>query len=99
VTMRTHEPVRPRSVVLRIECADTLATGDLRVRMNGTDLRQGLTPAHPQVFPEKIWPSLPIREKTLEFMADPAILKDVNELTIQANRPVTVEWVYLGVKH
>ena len=99
VTMRTHEPVRPRSVVLRIECADTLATGDLRVRMNGTDLRQGLTPAHPQVFPEKIWPSLPIREKTLEFMADPAILKDVNELSIQANRPVTVEWVYLGVKH
>jgi hypothetical protein len=38
-------------------------------------------------------------KKTLEFVADPALLKDVNVVTIQANRPVTVEWVYLGVRH
>ena len=99
VTVRTHEPVRPGSVVLRIECADTVITGDLRVWINGTYLPQGLTPSQPQVFPERIWPSLPVMKKTLEFVADPALLKDVNVVTIQANRPVTVEWVYLGVRH
>jgi hypothetical protein len=99
VTIRTHEPLRPRSVVLRIECAETITTGDLRVWINGTYLRQGLTPSQPQIFPEKIWPSQPVRERTLEFEADPALLKDVNEVTIQANLPVTVEWVYLGVRH
>ena len=99
VTVRTHEPVRPGSVVLRIECADTVITGDLRVWINGTYLPQGLTPSQPQVFPERIWPSLPVMKKTLEFVADPALLKDVNVVTIQANRTVTVEWVYLGVRH
>jgi hypothetical protein len=99
VIVHTVEPVRPRSIVLRIECADTIATTDLRVRFNGTDLGSGITPTNAQIFPEKSWPSLPVREKTLEFNADPALLKDVNEVTILANRPVTVEWVYLGVKH
>ena len=99
VTVRTHETVRPKSLVLRIECADTLTTADLRVQLNGTDLRQGIVPKTAQIFAEKIWPSLPVREKTLEFVADPALLKDINEVTIEARRAVTVEWVYLGVKH
>ncbi len=38
-------------------------------------------------------------EKTLEFNVDPALLKDSNAVVIQANRVVTVEWVYLGVRH
>jgi hypothetical protein len=99
VVVRTVEPVRPRSVILRIECADTLAAGDLQLKMNGVALARGVRPSTPQVFSENIWPSLPLREKTLEFIADPDLLRDANELTIQASRPVTVEWVYLGVKH
>jgi len=99
VTVRTVEPVRPRSVVVRIECADTLATTDLRVQLNGTDLRQGIVPKTAQIFPEKIWPSLPVREKTLEFVTDPALLKEATEVTIRANKDLTVEWVYVGVKH
>ena len=99
VTVHTHEPVRPQSVVVRIECADTLTAADLRVRLNGTELRNGVIPEYAQIFPERIWPSLPAREKTLEFVADPVLLMDVNEVTIQANRAVTVEWVYVGVRH
>ena len=99
VTVRTVESVRPRSMVVRIECADTLTTSDLSVQLNGTDLRRGIVPKIAQIFPEKIWPSLPVREKTLEFAADPSLLKDVNEVTIRANRAVTVEWVYVGVRH
>ena len=99
VTVRTHEPVRPRTVVVRIECADTLTTADLSVRLNGTILQNGVIPKSAQIFPEKTWPSLPVREKTLEFTADPALLKDTNEVLIQANRAITVEWVYVGVKH
>ena len=99
VTVRTHEIVRPNSVVLRIECADTLAAGDLQLRLNGKALGNGVIPKNAQIFPQKSWPSLPVREKTLEFVVDPALLKDISEVMIQANRAVTVEWVYVGVKH
>jgi hypothetical protein len=99
VVVRTAEPLRPRSIVVRIECADTIGLGDVRIRMNGIELGSGSTPVDTQIYPQKIWPSLPVREKTLEFLADPALLKETNEVTIQANRPVTVEWVYLAVKH
>ncbi|MFH0991455.1 MAG: right-handed parallel beta-helix repeat-containing protein [bacterium] len=97
--IRTHEPVRPKALVIRIECADTIAAGDLRLRLNGKELQNGVTPASEQIFAEKIWPSLPVREKTLEFTANPALLKEVNDLTIHANKGITVEWVYLGVRH
>ena len=99
VTVRTHEPVRPRTVVVRIECSDTIAAGDLQLKMNGIVLGKGVRPSDAQIYPEKIWPSLPVREKTLEFNADPALLHDTNQLMIQANRSVKVEWVYVGVKH
>jgi hypothetical protein len=99
VTVRTHETVRPISLVLRIECADTLAAGDLQVRFNGNALDRGVVPQSAQLFPQKIWPSLPVREKTLEFVVDLTLFKDSNEVTIQANRAMTVEWVYLGVKY
>jgi len=99
VVVRTVESTKPRNIVLRIECSDTLAAGDLQIRMNGVTLAGGVRPSSAQIFPEKIWPSLPVREKTLEFVADPGLLRDTNELTIQASRPVTVEWVYLGVMH
>jgi hypothetical protein len=99
VTVRTCEPKPPQSVIVRIECADTVSTGDIQLRMNGTYLGEGSTPKNPQLFPQKIWPSLPLREKTLEFFADPGLLKEVNELAIRASRPLTVEWVYLAAKH
>jgi hypothetical protein len=62
-------------------------------------MSQGLRPANAQIFPEKIWPSLPVREKTLEFVVDPVLLRNDNKVVIHANRAVTVEWVYLGVRH
>jgi hypothetical protein len=99
VFIKTVEPTRPKSVVLRIECADTLRVGDLEIQMNGAPLGQGLMPANAQIFPETIWPALPVREKTLEFRVDPALLQPSNRIVIQAHRGVTVEWVYLGVKH
>jgi len=99
VIVRTFEPSRPRSIIVRIECSDSLIAGDLRVKMNGVLLSGGVRPSLPQIFPQKSWPSLPVEEKTLEFVADPSLLKDTNELAIQASRLVTVEWVYLGVRH
>ena len=97
VTVRTHETKQAKSVVLRIECADTVSTGDIRVRMNGKDLRAGSTPKKARIFSENIWPSLPVREKTLEFIADPSLLNDVNELKLETGRALTIECVYLGV--
>lgn len=44
-------------------------------------------------------PSLPVKAKRVEFVAPPSLLKEVNQLTIQAGKPVTAEWVSLGVKH
>jgi hypothetical protein len=40
-----------------------------------------------------------VREKTLEFIADPSLLKDANELWIEAGKALTLEWVSLGVMH
>jgi hypothetical protein len=34
----------------------------------------------------------------IEFVVDAALMKDRDEVTIQSAKPVTVEWVYLGVK-
>jgi len=99
VVVQTHEPKRPESVTIRIECADTVSAGDIQLRLNESGLQRGTTPDNPQIFPAKIWPSLPIREKTLEFVADPSLLKDLNVLKIRAKRPLTVEWVYVGVRH
>ena len=99
VIVRTVETKKPRSVVLRVECADTLGTTDLQLKLNGVALAKGVRPTTHQIFPEKIWPSLPVKEKTLEFVADPSLLKKTNSVVIQAGRPLTVEWVYVGVKH
>ena len=99
VSVRTAETIRARSIVVRIECAETITRADLRIRMNGTDLGIGSTPANAQLYPQKVWPSPPVREKTLEFSADPAILKDINTLELYTSRALTVEWVHIGVQH
>jgi uncharacterized lipoprotein YddW (UPF0748 family) len=99
VTVRVHEPVQPKSVTVRIECSEDVKPEDLQLALNGRRLAGGRTPASAQIFPQKIWPALPIREKTLEFDVDPDILLDANPLTIRALRPLTIEWVYLAVKH
>ncbi len=99
LTMRIHEPVMPKSAVLRVECKDIIAPGDLRVVLNGTPLTQGVQPTSPQLFPEKVTRQMPDVSKTLEFPVDPALLKNSNSISIHAQVPLQVEWVYLGVRH
>lgn len=99
VTLKTHEPVRPRSGVLRVECAGELSPGDLVLRWNGSDLGRGVRPESPQVFQEEVWPSLPVRENMLEFAVDPASVKAENQIVIKSGKELRVEWVHLGVRH
>jgi len=99
VILKTHEPLQPRSGVLRVECAGELLPGDLDVRWNGLALGRGVRPENPQVFPEKIWPSLPVRENMLEFAVDPASVKAENQIVIRSGKDMKVEWVHLGVRH
>jgi len=99
VTMRIHEPVMPKSTVLRVECSDDVATGDLRVVLNGVALNQGVHPVSAQIFPETVARELPNIAKTLEFQVDPKILKESNSISIHAQVPLQVDWVYMGVRH
>jgi hypothetical protein len=99
VTMRIHEPVTPKSASLRIECKEDVTAGDCRVVLNGVALTQGVRPIEPQLFPELVTRQMPDVAKTLEFPVDPALLKEVNSISIHPQVPLQVEWVYLGVKH
>lgn len=97
VTMRVHEPRTPRRVVLRVECKEEVLPGDVEVRFNGAPLTGEARPTSPQIFPEKVLRQLPDVSKTLECVIDPAQLTDTNRIGLHARKPVTVEWVYLGV--
>ncbi|MBP1656927.1 MAG: hypothetical protein H6Q31_1528 [Bacteroidetes bacterium] len=99
LTMRIHEPVMPKSAVLRIECKDIIVPGDLRVVLNGTPLTREVRPSSPQIFPEKVTRQMPDVAKTLEFPVDPTLLKESNSISIHAQVPLQVDWVYLGVRH
>jgi hypothetical protein len=99
VTLRIHEPVRPRSAVLRIECAGPIAPKSVRARLNGKPLVSGRTPSTLQVFSEKGFHPLPEVTNTVEFIVDPNDLKESNALTIRVGDPAQVEWVYLAVRH
>jgi hypothetical protein len=99
VTVRIHEPVKPKTVLLRVECKEKIAVGDLRVTLNGVTLTQGVHPASPQIFPEKVFRQMPDVAKTLEFPVDPNVLKESNAISIHAQVPLQVEWVYVGVRH
>jgi hypothetical protein len=97
--VRIHEPVKPDSAVLRIECSDIISPGDLRLAFNGSALREGVQPVSPQIFPEKIFRTIPNATKTLEFAIDPSRLKESNSISIHAMKPLRVDWLYLGVMH
>jgi hypothetical protein len=99
VTLRLHESMAPRKAILRIECSEALAPEDMRVMFNGTDLAEGIRPTLPQIVPERSIKQLPDVTKTLEFVVDPALLRDANRIGIHAQKGVTVEYVYLGVMH
>ncbi len=99
VTMRISEPVRPASALLRVECSKAIVPGDLRVRVNGIVLPEGVRPASSQLFPEKVTRAMPDITKTVEYVVDPGLLTEVNAIGIQAMVPLKVEWVYLGVFH
>jgi hypothetical protein len=99
VTLRIHEPVRPRMAVLRIECAGPIAPISVRARLNGKPLVSGHTPSTPQIFSEKGFHPLPEVTKTVEFIVDPNDLQESNALAIRVSGPAQIEWVYLAVKH
>ncbi|MCC6398885.1 MAG: right-handed parallel beta-helix repeat-containing protein [Bacteroidetes bacterium] len=99
LSVRVHEPVKPDSVVLRIECSEAISPTDLRLVFNGTTLQQGVQPASPQIFPEKIFRKMPDVTKTVEFAIDPLQLKESNSISIHAMNSLRVDWVYLGVIH
>ena len=99
VTMKVHEPVRPKHTVLRIECSENVDPQDIRIFFNGTELAAGARPAVSQIFPEKVVRQTPDVTKTLEFVIDPSQLREENKIGIHAQKEMTVEWVYLGVMH
>jgi hypothetical protein len=97
--MRIHEPEKPKSAVLRIECKENVIATDFRVVLNGVAMKQGVRPVAPQLFPETVTRQMPDVAKTLEFPVDPGVLKEMNSISIHAQVPLQVDWVYLGVKH
>jgi hypothetical protein len=99
VTVRIHEPVRPTSAVLRIECAGPIAPLNIRVRLNGKPLVSGHTPSTPQIFAQKGFHPLPEIAKTVEFDVDPNDLQESNTLSLRVSDRAQVDWVYLAVKH
>jgi hypothetical protein len=98
IHIQTHEPTMPRSVIVRLECAEDLSPDDLHLGFNSDTQSTGKIPLQPQIFPERVLGPLPLTGKTLEFSIDPAELKSQNVLTVKARRPVTLEWVYLAVR-
>jgi hypothetical protein len=91
--------VRPKRAVLRIECSDNVEPQDIRILFNGTELAAGARPTVSQIFPEKVVRQLPDVNKTVEFVIDPAQLREENRIGIHAQKGMKVEWVYLGVTH
>ena len=75
VTMRIHEPVTPKSAVLRIECKEHIAPGISGSCWMEWPVDPGCASVSPQIFPETVTREMPNVAKTLEFPVDPTILK------------------------
>lgn len=99
VTFRTAESETPRSVLLRVECKDSLDAGELKVWLNAGELEKGRHPAEPLIFPQPVEFAPAPAARVLEFRIDPARLKSVNSLTLSATRELQIDWVYVAVKH
>jgi hypothetical protein len=99
VTLGTREPVLPAGIRLRIECAGSTAEGSLDVAFNGVRLPRGVYPADRRIVPRNVLYMPPPVTHALEFDVDPQSLKDVNTLTLSSGADVSVEWIYLIVKH
>jgi hypothetical protein len=99
VTLGTKEPVLPAGIRLRIECAAGTEEGSLDVLFNGAALERGRHPAGQIIVPRKVLYQPPPVTQVLEFDVDPRLLRDVNSLTLSSGPDVTVNWIYLIVKH
>ena len=99
VTLKVHEPVRPKRTVLRVECSENVDPEDIRIRFNGTELAAGVRPGVAQIFPEKVFRQMPDVNKTVEFVVDPSLLREENRIGIHAQKEMKVEWIYVGVMH
>jgi hypothetical protein len=99
VVLRVHEPVAPRTITLRIECAADVGPSDLRVAFNATDLAPGVRPTSALLYPQPVeYKPAPV-SRAVEFQVPPHILQDVNSVSILGGTSLTVHWIYLAVKH
>jgi hypothetical protein len=99
VTFGTAEQVPPAGIRLRVECAGSTAEGSLAVAFNGVKLPRGVHPADPRIVPRNVLYVPPPVSHALEFVIDPGSLRDVNSLTLSSGADVSVQWIYLIVKH
>jgi hypothetical protein len=101
VTLGTKEPVLPAGIRLRVECASSVTEGSLEVAFNGVRLGQGVHPFSPLVVQRKVLYVPPPVTHSLEFVVDPRSLRDLNAITItlSSGAELSVEWIYLSVKH
>ncbi|MDH3253134.1 MAG: hypothetical protein OEM41_10105, partial [Ignavibacteria bacterium] len=100
VTIRTNEPVRPKRIVLRVECAEDIVPGELIVSFNGESLSDGAQAKSAMLFPQPVEYTPAPTSRSVEYQIDPRRLKEKeNVLDLRAKKEVRVDWIYLGVWH
>jgi hypothetical protein len=99
VILRAHEPVVPRTMTLRIECAADVDPANLRVAFNGVELAAGARPTSAMMYPQPVeYKPAPV-SRAAEFDVPPKLLKEVNSVSILTASSLRVDWMYLAVRH
>jgi hypothetical protein len=99
VVLRTHEPVSPQRMTLRIEGADDLRPGDCVVMFNGQKLSEENQAESAMLFPQAVEYAPAPMSRSIDFQVDPGLLRESNEIVLTTEKEVKVDWIYLAVWH
>ena len=99
IVLRASEPVRPETVIIRIEADSSIHARQLRLTLNGRTVRAA-SRLSTGLFPDRYWRGGEIpADRCVEFAADPSLLREKNRITISSKQKTKITWVYLAAGH